>query len=119
MVKAKIENNSLPPDKYNCTFEGVEETTHIEYGDGWKWIFEVAEGDHEGAQAMRTTKDKPTPKNSTRTSTATSIGLAMLQRRSAVKWSWSPSRAAAASRFPWASRARRSSHLDPTTGTCW
>ena len=64
MVKAVIKNNCLPPGSYECTFEGVEEVTHEKYGAGWKWVFEVIKGPHEGQQCVRTTKPEPTPKNS-------------------------------------------------------
>ena len=63
-MKVSIKSSGLPIGAYTCTFEGIEETSHQEYGDGWKWIFEVAEGRLKGKECFRTTKDMPTPKNS-------------------------------------------------------
>ncbi|NQU20607.1 MAG: hypothetical protein HQ567_04940 [Candidatus Nealsonbacteria bacterium] len=64
MPKATIKNNSVPIGAYTCTFDGIEEVDHPEYGPGWKWIFSVIGGEHEGRPCYRTTKDEPTPKNS-------------------------------------------------------
>jgi hypothetical protein len=64
MPRVVVRSNSLPIGAYTCTFEGVEEVDHPEYGLGWKWTFEVVQGRLKGQQAFRTTKDSPTPKNS-------------------------------------------------------
>jgi len=63
-MKVTVKNNSLPVGAYSCTFEGIEEVNHHEYGPGWKWTFSVCKGEHDGAECYRTTKDSPTPKNS-------------------------------------------------------
>ena len=64
MPKVTIQSSCLPIGTYCCTFEGIEQSNHDEYGPGWQWVFEVAEGRLKGRQAFRTTKDSPTPKNS-------------------------------------------------------
>ena len=63
-MKVTIKNLSLPLGLHICTFEGIEVTSHLEYGPGWRWIFEVAQGNLKGKQCFRTTKDTPTPNNS-------------------------------------------------------
>jgi hypothetical protein len=64
MPKVKISTSGLPVGAYTCTFEGIEETNHADYGFGWKWIFEVIDGPHAGERCYRTTKAAPTVKNS-------------------------------------------------------
>ena len=64
MSVLKIQNSSLPIGSYKAVFEGVETTTHEEYGDGLKWAFRVADGQHAGRECYRITKCEPTPKNS-------------------------------------------------------
>ena len=63
-MKITVHNNSLPPDDYLASFEGIEDTSHREYGEGWKWIFVVCEGEHKGRECYRTTKNVATPGNS-------------------------------------------------------
>ncbi len=52
-----------PVGVYKAKFVEVEETTHDEFGDGLKFVFEITSGDHAGEQATRITGPKPTPKN--------------------------------------------------------
>ena len=44
-------------------FLTVEPTEHEEYGAGYKFVFEVSDGDHKNEQATRITSSLPTPKN--------------------------------------------------------
>ena len=63
-LQFKIEAGGGPPAGfYKATFVGVEPTEHAEFGAGSKFVFEVADGDHAGTQATRTTSAKPTLKN--------------------------------------------------------
>ncbi len=59
----KLRLGGLLPGTYTCKFKSVEETTHPEYGDGLKWVFEVASGPQKGQFAMKTTSTTPTPRN--------------------------------------------------------
>ncbi|NLX95982.1 MAG: hypothetical protein GXY83_07385 [Rhodopirellula sp.] len=52
-----------PAGFYRAKFVDVEPTTHDEFGDGLKFVWEVVAGDHKGEQATRITSAKPTPKN--------------------------------------------------------
>ena len=64
MPTATITNAGLPIGEYVCSFEGVEQSTHPEFGDGWRWEFVVAEGPLTGKSTYRTTKTQPTLRNS-------------------------------------------------------
>jgi len=63
-MKVVIKNNSLPVGVYHASFEEIEESSHKDYGPGWKWVFAIRGGKHDGTLCYRTTKDKPTPNNS-------------------------------------------------------
>jgi len=52
-----------PAGNYRATFEGVEQTTHEEYGDGLRWKWKVTDGPQSGVIATRTTSPKPTTGN--------------------------------------------------------
>ena len=63
-MRATIRRNVLPLGQYLCEFVGAEECDNDLYGPGWKWVFEVVEGEQEGRKALRVTSNLPTPKNS-------------------------------------------------------
>ncbi|MFM9057536.1 MAG: hypothetical protein ACKOSQ_00140 [Planctomycetaceae bacterium] len=52
-----------PAGNYRATFEGVEQTTHEEYGAGLRWKWKVVDGPQAGVIASRTTAPKPTTGN--------------------------------------------------------
>jgi hypothetical protein len=60
----KIIDNSVPPGVYTCSFDGTEETTHEQYGDGLLWRFIVERGRFRDRMVTRTTKTEATLKNS-------------------------------------------------------
>ena len=45
-----------PAGNYRAVFEGVEQTTHEEYGDGLRWKWKVTDGPQSGVIATRTIK---------------------------------------------------------------
>ena len=53
----------VPTGSYQATFEGVEATSHDEYGPGIRWRFRIEEGEHAGQFVSRTTKDVATLNN--------------------------------------------------------
>jgi hypothetical protein len=53
----------VPAGHYRAKFVDVEQTTHDEYGDGLKFVWEVVDGDQRGGLATRITSPNPTPKN--------------------------------------------------------
>jgi hypothetical protein len=59
-----LQPSSVPPGKYHARFLGVEDSTHIEYGVGLRWIFEILSGAHAGKRAARVTDATFTPRNS-------------------------------------------------------
>ena len=56
---------TIPRGFYQAYFKTVESTNHPQWGNGVMFIFEVANGPHQGATATRIGKPKPTLKNST------------------------------------------------------
>ena len=52
-----------PRGLYRGKFLAVEATEHSEYGEGLKFVFEVAGGEHAGEIATRITSPSPTTKN--------------------------------------------------------
>ena len=52
-----------PPGNYKASFEGVEQTTHDEYGEGLRWNWKVVDGPQAGVIASRTTSPKATTGN--------------------------------------------------------
>lgn len=52
-----------PVGNYRATFEGVEKTTHEEFGEGLRWSWKVIDGPQAGVIATRTTSPKPTTGN--------------------------------------------------------
>ena len=62
-MKAKIQNNSLPPGAYAVEFDGIEEINSEAYGPGWRWKFVVVSGRLRDRECSRITGDKPTMKN--------------------------------------------------------
>lgn len=59
-----IKDPSVPAGVYVTEFDGVEETTHEQYGDGLLWKFDVVKGRFKGRTVFRTTKTEPTIRNS-------------------------------------------------------
>jgi hypothetical protein len=58
-----IRSNDCPAGIHKARFNGCEKTTHVEYGDGLKFEWEISEGKHEGVRAYRYTSAIPTPRN--------------------------------------------------------
>jgi hypothetical protein len=58
-----IKSNDCPAGVHKAVFNGCERTTHVEYGDGLKFEFEVVDGPHKGVRACRYTSADPTPRN--------------------------------------------------------
>lgn len=52
-----------PAGNYRAVFEGVEQTTHEQYGEGLRWKWKVIDGPQTGVIATRTTSPKPTTGN--------------------------------------------------------
>jgi hypothetical protein len=63
MAKYKIKDPSVPPGVYLAEFDGMEETSHEQYGPGWLWKFIVAKGRYKGRTVARTTSPDPTVRN--------------------------------------------------------
>ena len=63
-MRFTVSNSSVPVGRYRCKFLGVEATTHVEYGEGMQWGFEIVEGEEKGRKTLRTTKCEATLKNS-------------------------------------------------------
>ena len=64
MLTFEVKAGGGPPAGfYKGNFLNVESTEHKEFGEGLKFVFEIAEGDHKGEQATRITSASPTPKN--------------------------------------------------------
>lgn len=57
--------DSVPPGIYKATFLGVERTLHPEYGEGLRFDWKVAGGEHAGKTVSRTCKPTPTASNQT------------------------------------------------------
>lgn len=53
-----------PADKYTATFDGVVGSNHEMWGAGLRWEFVICKGPLKGETASRTTKPRPTAKNS-------------------------------------------------------
>lgn len=66
-----------PAGNYRATFEGVEQTTHEEYGDGLRWKWKVVDGPQAGVVATRTTSPKPTTGNAAGRLLATMTGTTL------------------------------------------
>lgn len=58
-----IKSSDVPVGVYTVRFVGVENTTHVEYGGGLKFEWEITDGRYAGKSVFRTTGDKPTPRN--------------------------------------------------------
>lgn len=58
-----IKSKDCPAGIHRARFNGAENTTHAEYGDGLKFEFEVIDGEHKGMRACRYTSADPTPRN--------------------------------------------------------
>lgn len=63
-MKMKVESSGPPAGAYTVRFDGIKQTDHPEYGDGYRWQFTVVGGPQDGVEVSRTTKCNPTAKNS-------------------------------------------------------
>lgn len=63
MSTLKITNPGLPVGGYLCTFEGIDETEHPDYGEGFRWKFKCLKGEHAGRETSATTKRELTLRN--------------------------------------------------------
>ncbi len=55
--------STVPAGAFRAKFTGVEDTEHEEYGAGFRFVFKVVGGDHDGEDATRITGDRATSKN--------------------------------------------------------
>jgi hypothetical protein len=64
MAKFNVQPGGVPPGTYRARFLGVEDTTHVEYGAGLRFVFQVLTGDYAGQKTSRITATAVTPRNS-------------------------------------------------------
>ena len=65
MVRATVQESSLPPGQYDGDFVRVDEGEHPEYGPNWRWVWQItSQGAYRGKEISRTTKPTPTNQNS-------------------------------------------------------
>ena len=57
--------DGVPPGIYKAYFAGVERTLHAEYGEGLRFDWKIASGEHAGKTVSRTCKPQPTAMNNT------------------------------------------------------
>ena len=57
--------DSVPPGIYKAAFAGVTATSHTEYGEGLRFDWKVASGEHAGKTVSRTCRPNPTAGNVT------------------------------------------------------
>jgi len=57
--------DAVPPGVYKASFVGVERTLHPEYGEGLRFDWKVASGEHAGKTVSRTCRPQPTASNVT------------------------------------------------------
>lgn len=60
----KLKIQGVPAGQYTALFNGVEQTSHPEYGEGLIWRFVVSGGQFDGQIAQRVTGPQPKPQNS-------------------------------------------------------
>jgi hypothetical protein len=58
-----IRDDSVPEGNYEAVFVGYEQRTHEEYGEGYRWEWEITNGPQKGKAVYRTTPLKPTTRN--------------------------------------------------------
>jgi len=56
--------STIAAGTYLARFLGVEDTNHVEYGPGVRFVFEILEGLAAGRRVSRVTSTRPTPHNS-------------------------------------------------------
>jgi hypothetical protein len=59
-----VQQSGPPPGNYRARFQGIENTSHPEYGAGVRFLFEVVAGAHSGRRVSRVTSCTPTLSNS-------------------------------------------------------
>ena len=57
--------DGVPPGAYKASFAGVERTLHNEYGEGLRFDWKIASGEHAGKTVSRTCRPQPTATNNT------------------------------------------------------
>ena len=57
--------DGVPAGVYKASFVGVERTLHPEFGEGLRFDFKVASGEHAGKTVSRTCRPQPTAINVT------------------------------------------------------
>jgi hypothetical protein len=60
----EVTSGGVPPGKYVTRFRGIEASNHDRWGSGLRWDYEVVKGKHKNETTSRTTKPKPTTRNS-------------------------------------------------------
>jgi hypothetical protein len=63
MTRFVVKPAGPPPGSYRARFVGVEQTNHIEFGPGLRFVFEILSGPHAGLRASRVTPAAPTLTN--------------------------------------------------------
>ena len=58
-------SDAVPPGVYKASFAGVERTLHTEYGEGLRFDWKIASGEHAGKTVSRTCRPQPTATNNT------------------------------------------------------
>ncbi|MBL8793363.1 MAG: hypothetical protein JNM56_05645 [Planctomycetia bacterium] len=63
MRNVTVKEMGAPPGHYLGKLVAIEDTNHIEYGAGIRFVFTVTTGEHTGRKVSRVTQAEPTPNN--------------------------------------------------------